>query len=53
MVAIKLGVDSYREGKMMAFDPATEQVIEPPPPRGGYEGDGKNYEDQGYRKRPA
>ena len=30
MVAIKLGVDSYREGRVMAFDPKTRQVVYPP-----------------------
>ena len=30
MVAIKLGVDSYREGRVMAFDPKTRQMIYPP-----------------------
>jgi len=30
MVAIRLGVDSYREGRVMAFDPKSKQVIYPP-----------------------
>jgi hypothetical protein len=36
MVAIKLGVDSYREGKTLAFDPATRRVLKNPPPRRVY-----------------
>lgn len=31
MVAIKLGVDSYREGRVMAFDPGARRVISKPP----------------------
>ncbi len=30
MVAIKLGVDSYRQGRVLAFDPKTRQMIYPP-----------------------
>lgn len=33
MVAIKLGVDSYRQGKVMAFDPKTRKVLDRPPAR--------------------
>ncbi len=36
MVAIQLGVDSYREGKALAFDPATRRVLPKPPPRPSY-----------------
>lgn len=36
MVAIKLGVDSYREGRVMAFDPATRRILDQPPPRPVY-----------------
>ncbi len=43
MVAIRLGVDAYREGKTKFFDPKTQRVIEKLPPRPAYEGDGKNY----------
>ena len=32
MAAIKLGVDSYRAGRVMAFDPKTRRVIGAPPP---------------------
>jgi predicted dehydrogenase len=50
MTAIKLGVDSYREGKVKFFDPRTERVADRGPARPGYEGDGKN-SAEGYRKR--
>ncbi len=56
MVAIRLGVDSYRSGQLMCFDPATETVLDAPPPRHpGYEGDGANdpLGPAQYRKRPA
>jgi predicted dehydrogenase len=36
MVAIRLGVDSYREGKVMAFDPATRRILKQPAPRKVY-----------------
>ena len=53
MVAIKLGVDSYRQGRMMHFDPATETILDTPPPRPeGYEGDGTNPTGSRYKKRP-
>ena len=43
MAAIKLGVDSYRQGRVFGFDPATETVLDQPAPRhGGFEGDGTN-----------
>jgi predicted dehydrogenase len=45
MVAIKLGIDSYRNGKLMAFDPKTERVLPQAPKRRGYEGDGKNVQE--------
>ena len=56
MVAIKLGVDSYRTGRLMGFDPGTETVLDRPPARHpGYEGDGANDPNAppGYQKRPA
>lgn len=56
MVAIKLGVDSYRLGRMMAFDPESEQILDRPPARPpGYEGDGSNDPNAppAYRKRSA
>ncbi|UCF36592.1 MAG: Gfo/Idh/MocA family oxidoreductase [Acidobacteriota bacterium] len=31
MVAIKLGVESYRQGKVFAFDPASKQIVDPGP----------------------
>ena len=36
MVAIKLGVDSYREGKALAFDPNTRKVLSKLPERKVY-----------------
>jgi len=36
MTAIKLGVDSYRYGKVMAFDPATRKILDTPPARKTY-----------------
>ncbi len=56
MVAIKLGVDSYRSGRIMCFDPQSERILDRPPARHlGYEGDGANDPGApaGYRKRPA
>jgi predicted dehydrogenase len=43
MTAIKLGVDSYREGRVKFFDPVTQRVTGKVPPRPAYEGDGKNH----------
>jgi predicted dehydrogenase len=43
MVAIKLGVDSYRQGRVFGFEPEDEEILDPPPERPrGYEGDGAN-----------
>ncbi len=56
MVAIRLGVDSYRTGRLMGFDPRAERVLEQSAPRHvGHEGDGANDPDAGpsYQKRPA
>jgi predicted dehydrogenase len=47
MTAIKLAVDSYRESRMMAFDPRTERILEHAPRRPGYEGTGENYVEPG------
>jgi hypothetical protein len=33
MVAIALGVESYRKGKVMAFDPVRRTILPAPPPR--------------------
>lgn len=49
MTAIKLGVDSYREGKVKFFDPKTQRVVNKPEARAGFEGNGKNNEE--YRQR--
>lgn len=35
-VAINLGVQSYREGKVLAFDPVTRRILERPPDRPAY-----------------
>ncbi len=45
MTAIRLGVDSYRSGRMMAFDPHGQRVLPFAEPRPGYEGSGKNFEE--------
>ena len=53
MVAIKLGVDSYRQSRMMHFDPLSETILDTPPPRpNGYEGNGTNPPGSRYKKRP-
>lgn len=36
MVAIALGVESYRKGKVMAFDPARQMMLSAPPPHKEY-----------------
>lgn len=36
MVAIKMGVDSYRAGRVMAFDPAARRILPSAPPRKEY-----------------
>ena len=36
MVAIKLGVDSYRQGKTFAFDPTSRRILNRPPARKTY-----------------
>jgi predicted dehydrogenase len=36
MVAIKMGVDSYRSGKVMAFDPERRRILPAPPPHREY-----------------
>ena len=43
MTAIKLAADSYRQRRMMAFDPHTQRQLAEAPPRPGYEGTGENY----------
>ena len=45
MTAIRLGVDSYRSGRMIAFDPHAQRILPSPEPRPGYEGSGKNYHE--------
>jgi predicted dehydrogenase len=51
MVAIKLGVDSYREGKVKFFDTAAEKVADRGAPRPAYEGTGENAPESRYKKR--
>jgi predicted dehydrogenase len=36
MTAIKMGVDSYRQGRVMAFDPKTRRILAAPPPHPEY-----------------
>lgn len=50
MVAIKLGVDSYREGKTKFFDPGADRESSKGPGRPVYEGDGKNPPDLQRRR---
>jgi hypothetical protein len=45
MTAIKLGVDSYREGKMMFWDAERERRVDQAPARKEYTGDGQNHEE--------
>ena len=45
MTAIRLGVDSYRSGRMIAFDPHGERVVPAPDERPAYEGTGKTVEE--------
>ena len=42
MVAIKLGVDAYRDGRTRFWDPKADREITTPSKRPAYEGDGKN-----------
>lgn len=56
MTAIRLGVDSYRSGRMIAFNPVSQRVVPYSDLRPGYEGTGKNYEEpprRPPRNRPA
>lgn len=43
LTAIQLGVDAYRAGRTMLFDPETQRVIDKSPKRPEYEGDSKNH----------
>lgn len=45
MVAIGLGVESYREGKQMIWDAKLEKPAKVAPKRDTYDGDGKNTEE--------
>jgi predicted dehydrogenase len=46
MVAIRLGVDAYRQRKAMLFDPRADKVVKNLPRRPEWEGDGRNHEDE-------
>jgi hypothetical protein len=51
MTAIRLGVDSYREGKVMFFDARRRKVVDRAAiARSGYEGDGKNHAEGRKRR---
>jgi predicted dehydrogenase len=45
MTAIKLSADSYRQRRMIAWDPKTERIAKEAPPRPGWEGTGENYKE--------
>jgi predicted dehydrogenase len=45
MTAIKLSADSYRQRRMLAWDPHTERMAKEAPPRAGWEGTGENYKE--------
>jgi hypothetical protein len=45
--AIQLGVESYRQSRMMLCDPKSERVVAHAPKRDGYEGTGDNYDEPG------
>lgn len=45
MTGIRLGVDSYRTGRMIAYDPHGQRVVPAPQPRPEYEGTGKNFDE--------
>ncbi|MBL8173424.1 MAG: Gfo/Idh/MocA family oxidoreductase [Bryobacterales bacterium] len=51
IVAIKLGVFAFREGKTKCFDPAAQRIVDKFSPRKEYQGDGKNHtvEELGYK----
>lgn len=53
MVAIRLGVDAYREGRTKLFDPKTQRVVDKGPARKEYEGDGKNHTIAELKNLPA
>jgi predicted dehydrogenase len=44
MVAIRLGVDAYRERRTKLFDPKTQKIVDKLPARPTWEGDGKNHQ---------
>ena len=50
MTPILLGVDSYRQSRMITFDVHTKRVSDRPTPRLGYEGNGRNH-PEGQKRR--
>lgn len=52
MVSVGMGCESYRDGKMHLFDPATKKRVKNAEKRPVYAGDGKNH-PQGPRKESA
>lgn len=51
MTAIKLGSDSYRQGKMMLWDPERERLLAEAPERQVYKGSGINHDEPRRRRR--
>jgi predicted dehydrogenase len=49
LVAINLGVQAYREGRTMLFDPKMERPVHKPVPKPAWEGDGKNHTESVVR----
>jgi predicted dehydrogenase len=45
MVGIRLAADSYRQRRMLAFDPKSERPLREAPPRPEFQGTGKNYKE--------
>ena len=44
MTAIRLGVDSYREGRILLLDPKAQKLVKKMPKRPEWEGDGQNHQ---------
>jgi predicted dehydrogenase len=45
MVGIRLAADSYRQRRMLAFDPKSERPLREAPPRPEFQGTGENYKE--------
>jgi len=43
MTAIRLGIDSYRQGKLISFDSSLQKIVDRPGIRPAYQGDGANH----------